>query len=419
MCGWAVLSNQAMADAREIRVGIYENPPKITLGSDKQPSGILGDLLGEISRQEGWTLRASPCSWQECLDALEARQIDLLPDVAFSEERDRKFDFHMEPALNGWSAIYVPKGAHIQSVRDLKNKKVAILTGSIQEEYLLKQLEDFGVSAIFVPVKSYEEGFALVSERRADVVVANNYFGDGNAERYGLSSSPLLFLPVRLYYATSEGANADLLAAIDRHLKDWHSRDGSPYFKILGKWLPVASSRSIPAWVIWVLVGLGATVLAVVLVNNMLRNQVRKQTAELREDVVKLREADESLRNSEYRYRSLADTSPLAIQVFAPDGVVLRVNAAWEQLWQARFSDLKDYNVLQDPQLEQLGILPLLKKAFAGDPVALPEHEYHKAKIPGMLTMGSKLWLLVYAYPVFDKDGKILGSSRNSVGDFA
>jgi PAS domain S-box-containing protein len=272
-----------MADAREVRVGIYENPPKITLSVDQRPSGIFGDLLEEIARQEKWTLRAVPCEWQECLKALEAKQIDLLPDVALTAERSRKYGFHAVPALNSWSAAYVRKETHIESVLDLKNKKVAVLNGSIQDEYLRKLLEDFGVSAVFVPVHSYAEGFTLVSEGKADMVAANRHFGEQNADRYHLVASSLLFQPSRLYFAAPSGANADLLAAIDRHLEVWKSSENSPYFSILQKWIAEPASMALPSWVIWVLGGLATTVVAVLAIAQVLRRLVRERTENLRE----------------------------------------------------------------------------------------------------------------------------------------
>ncbi|MBS0354497.1 MAG: response regulator [Proteobacteria bacterium] len=406
--GCPALSNHAFADAREVRVGVYENPPKITLDSNRQPSGIFGELLREIARQEGWTLHAVPCEWQACLEQMEARQIDLLPDVAFTEERGRKYDFHTVTALNSWSVAYVPKGRHIESVLDLKGKKIAVLKGSIQEGYLHKLLEDFGVPAAFVQVNSYEEGFTLVSRNGADVVVTNNYFGERNAEQYHLSSSSLLFMPAGLYFATAKGTNADLLAAIDHHLKVWKSSDGSPYLSIIKRWIAEPATTTLPPWVVWLLGSLVVAVLVVLLLAHVLRRLVRKQTAQLAEDLIKLRKADEALRNSEFRYRILADASPLAIQVFAPDGTVLRVNAAWEKLWLKPFSALKYYNVLKDPQLQEAGILPLLEKAFEGESVVLPEHEYDKSGMPDGLNSGNKMWLRVYAYPVLGQDQHIL-----------
>ena len=62
-------------------------------------SGIYIDLLDEIGAEEGWTLVYVPCEWADCLAALEEGQIDLMPDVAYSPERDQKYDFHRTPVL--------------------------------------------------------------------------------------------------------------------------------------------------------------------------------------------------------------------------------------------------------------------------------------------------------------------------------
>lgn len=49
------------AAPRVVRVGVYENPPKLLAGPQGQPSGILGDLLGEMARLQGWTLEPVRC----------------------------------------------------------------------------------------------------------------------------------------------------------------------------------------------------------------------------------------------------------------------------------------------------------------------------------------------------------------------
>ncbi|MGR8936134.1 MAG: sensor domain-containing protein [Gammaproteobacteria bacterium] len=129
---------------------------------------------------------------------------------------------------------------------------------------------------------------------------------------------------------------------------------------------------------------------------------------ELNGEIRRRKLVETALRASELKYRVLAERSPLAIQVFAPDGTPLRVNAAWEELWQTPFSALQHYNLFEDRQLEALHILPLIKKAFAGESVELPEHEYDKAKTPNISHHHGKLWLRVFAYPVLDDNGKLL-----------
>ena len=126
-------------------------------------------------------------------------------------------------------------------------------------------------------------------------------------------------------------------------------------------------------------------------------------------DVTERKRIAVALHESERRYRILAERSPLAIQVFSPDGTTLRVNSAWEQLWQASFSDLKNYNVLQDQQLEALGILSLLRRVFGGETIELPDHLYDKGSVrPEVNGQACKLWLRTYAYPVANEDGQVL-----------
>ncbi|HEY8904505.1 MAG TPA: transporter substrate-binding domain-containing protein, partial [Rhodoferax sp.] len=97
------------AAQRVVIVGVYNNPPKIFAAPDGQPSGILGDLLVAMAKKEDWTLQPVACAWQNCLDALKAGRIDLLPDVAFSSERAQQLDFHTTAALQSWSQLYKNK----------------------------------------------------------------------------------------------------------------------------------------------------------------------------------------------------------------------------------------------------------------------------------------------------------------------
>ncbi|MGM0615608.1 MAG: transporter substrate-binding domain-containing protein, partial [Pseudomonadota bacterium] len=83
-----------------LKVGVYDNPPKLFAGGEGEPRGILGELLVEMAIAEGWQLESVKCQWQECLDKLAAGEIDILPDVAWSVSRAGWMEFHQEPALH-------------------------------------------------------------------------------------------------------------------------------------------------------------------------------------------------------------------------------------------------------------------------------------------------------------------------------
>lgn len=95
------------AAKRVINVGIYDNPPKIYLDQKGRPAGFFVDLLNHMAAIEDWQISYHFYSWQVCLIQLENGNIDLLPDVAYSPERNARFDFNTIPVLESWSQIYV------------------------------------------------------------------------------------------------------------------------------------------------------------------------------------------------------------------------------------------------------------------------------------------------------------------------
>ena len=105
------------------------------------------------------------------------------------------------------------------------------------------------------------------------------------------------------------------------------------------------------------------------------------------QDIAEQRRLLAGLVESGERARQLFEQSPIAIQVAAVDGRTLRVNRAWEQLWGVSFESLAGYNLLQDPQLEAMGITPKLHQVLAGgdpgEPIVLTYDRSASAQVPG------------------------------------
>jgi PAS domain S-box-containing protein len=87
------------------------------------------------------------------------------------------------------------------------------------------------------------------------------------------------------------------------------------------------------------------------------------------------REAEEALRFSETRFRTMFEQFPLSVQIFDPDGRALEVNRAWGELFDVTLDEVRDYNPLHDPQLE--GVRPLLERAFGGETLTTPPHPFY------------------------------------------
>ena len=126
-------------------------------------------------------------------------------------------------------------------------------------------------------------------------------------------------------------------------------------------------------------------------------------------NVTERKRTEQALRMSEARYRALVEQAPLSIQILSPDGRTLQVNRAWEQLWGATLETIRDYNILEDRQLDERGLMPYIRKAFAGEACEIPAAEYDPEKtLPGRSTHAdSARWVRAVIYPLKDDTGVI------------
>lgn len=91
---WMLLLSAPGWAQQKVRVGVYENSPKVALASNGKPEGIFIDLIEAIAQKEGWQIEYVAGTWAEGLARLEKGELDLMPDVALTPEREQRYAFH-------------------------------------------------------------------------------------------------------------------------------------------------------------------------------------------------------------------------------------------------------------------------------------------------------------------------------------
>ena len=403
-----ILSGWIKPENRTVRVGVYQNKPKIFLTDNGVADGFFIDLLEEIAKRENWTLVYVPCEWEACLTALETGEIDLMPDVAYSIERDEKYDFHHIPAAESWSRVYADPTSQINRIDQLDGQRVAILNGSIQQKALVQAMEEHGFSVTVVPAKSLEDAFGLVTKKSAVAVVTNHFYGDYVYREYGLVRTSIIFNASTLYYATAEGQNQELLDAIDKHLGVWRDDPKSIYSTILNRWLnPSSASRWLVTifWVIVVILVLfGLAVVWVVI----LRKQVRDRTSHL----VK---SNQALRESEERYRLISAVA--SDYIFSEK---LDLDGKLTLNWVAgAFESITGYT------FEEYKARGGWRASLHPDDLAADDRDQEKLRanqtvhneIRTITQSGQTVWVQVYAHPVWDAERNQLIGVNGGVKD--
>jgi signal transduction histidine kinase len=281
---WALFflsAHGATAADRTVRVGVYENAPKVFTSESGKPSGIFVDLIEYIAEKEGWRLSYVGGTWNQGLERLKNGEIDLMPDVAYTASREKTFSFHKVSVLSSWSQVYAPKGSKIQSILDLNGKRVAVLDNSIQQETFDRLTNSFGISIKLIPVPDYKTMFEMVPKGEADAAITNRFYGLMHAKKVGLEDTAVIFDPAELFFAAPKNDPKQLLPVIDHHLAGLKKDSRSLYYKSLKRWTSEELRLEFPTWLKALGLTLGAFLMVSLIESVVLRHKVNVRTREL------------------------------------------------------------------------------------------------------------------------------------------
>ena len=273
---------------QKVRVGIYHNTPKVGLDEQGEPCGIFVDVIKYVARAENWDLEFVTGTWKEGLDRLEAGEIELMPDVAYTFDRAQHFSFHEIPTLSSWFQVYAHPGSGIKTLLDLEGKKVVVLEGSVQQKSFEALAQSFHIKIDLIGVPDYQTVFQKVKDREAAAAVTNQFFGNMHARQYGLEDTAIIFSPSALHFATAKDRNLNLLEKIDKHLKLLKQDHQSEYYQSLKRWTSDKVSFQIPQEIKIIALILLCFLFMSILGGLWLKHQVNVRTAELQQSHAEL-----------------------------------------------------------------------------------------------------------------------------------
>ncbi len=314
--------------ANTVRVGIYQNSPKVYQDANGIPQGLFVDLIEYVAEKEKWDVQYMFGTWSEQIESLQNGRIDIMADVAWSESRDSVFSFHQILVIQSWLQVFAYGNNQYFSTDDLTGKHIGVLSGSVQEEFFKSKFSQFFGAEIFIHVfEDYKSIVEALETHVIDVMIADRFFFNSDLKTDSIVATSLLFQPTGLFFAAKKDENIHLLNAIDKHLIQLKNDPESIYYQSLNKHLDYNSKEHRHVVLKWIFVITGLLLVIVLLNMLILRNRIRTRTKEL---ISKNKELEEKERN----YREIFNSTRDAIFVHDIEtGEILDVNQTMIDLY--------------------------------------------------------------------------------------
>ncbi|MCC6696389.1 MAG: transporter substrate-binding domain-containing protein [Candidatus Hydrogenedentes bacterium] len=282
-------------------VGInFDYPPYEFVDGDGVPTGYDVDLIKAVAAKMGRPLVIKVGQWSDMRAALARGEIDALPGMLYSPERDSDADFTASHLNVDYSIFVRKEKTGITTESDLRGKEVIVESGSLMHDRMVA----LGIVGEIVEVPSEPDALRLLATGAHDCALVPYQSGLAIIRQYGLEDLEPSGAPVfsgRLCIAVATG-NLALRRELDAALDQVKGTD--EYRRIYNRWFGVAQTDHL---VLREVLRAGAVILlaaallgvAVVLWMLSLRRQVAQRTLALEKENRVRRQLEEQLYQSQ------------------------------------------------------------------------------------------------------------------------
>ena len=297
-------------------------PPYEYLDDNGQPAGFDIELMREVAAAAGFAVEFQPGHGPELVAALAAGRVQALAGVFRFARLERTLAFGASPSEVEF-AIFTRAGTpEISSPDGMAGKDVLIVRGDAVDEWLQARALPFRT----IEVDSPAAALRLLAAGEGDCTMmarAEATFLAGRLKIANLtaSRSPIFLRPYG--FAVRAGDTA-LLARLDSGLAA--VKASGRYDLVHRKWFALLEPRrTLLGWVfrhgLFFVGPLLVLLFAVLAWSRTLARRVDEHTRRLREELAERTRVEEALRESERRFRSLADIVPFGILIVQDDAI--------------------------------------------------------------------------------------------------
>jgi len=334
-----------------IKVGVYDNPPIVYRDRNGQYNGFSVEMLEHVAVNEGWHLEYVPGTFAECLKRLENGETDVQVYIAYSAEREKRFDFTTVTLISNWGQVYSQPGLKFKSILDLEGKTVALIRKTIHNKAFRHLVHRFDIRCRFLEVDTPLSVFRAVEGKKADAGVVNRIYGRTQENKFDVRKTSIIFNPIEIRYATPKGADPKIRQAIDRHLRGLKADKGSVYYQSLDRIFFNTGGTHFPNWLKWS-IGFGL-VLSLAVTGLILKFYVRanlekmaRKAGVLEKEIRERKRTERELQKSKEKYRAMLESMKEEVYIASSELRLEFINKAAQDRIGPRFIDKSCYKMI-------------------------------------------------------------------------
>jgi len=343
------MSFQVRADAGEIRTIYlsateYDYPP-FSVTDNGEADGFSVELLKAVAEEMGIVVTFKIDQWSVLKEELKNGDLDILPLVGYTEERDEIYDFSV-PYIVMRGNIFVRKGYEgIQSEEDLFGKEILVLDGDNSQEWAWS----IGLDSELTATTTYLEAFELLSTGQYDAVLAQGLVGEKLISDNELNNIEPVYIyddsgitrqklnlegyEQKFCFAVVEG-DTELLSILNEGLSIV-SVNGT-YDALYDKWFPFLieneglSTAEVIRYIAYIITPILALLVIVYFI--VTRRTIRIKTKQISEEKDLSERYLRELILTGKIFESSIENAPIPIMIHAIDGAVLNISDTWTKL---------------------------------------------------------------------------------------
>lgn len=324
--------------------GDCDYPPFEFLDKNGKPAGLNVELTQAIAKRMGLSIDLRLDIWKNVRQGLEDGSIDVVLGMLYSADRSNQLSFSPPGSTVQYSIVTRKGSRNINGIHDLAGKQVIIVAGDIMEELIAKM----GHKDLLVIVPTKEEALRLLSQGHHDCAllakvpslywIRKHGWSNLNVSRKSIFSADDCF-------AVKKGQE-ELLDLFSEGLIDFKTT--GEFRALQSKWLssyeePTLHMRTFLRYMLGILFIFLLIFGGVLTWTRTLKHKVEQQTKELTIEIAAHKQAEEQaqqalneqkkaadlLKESEARFRTLADSGQALIWTSGLDKCCDYFNAPW------------------------------------------------------------------------------------------